>query len=82
MSNNPSTAQKRLTQIKDFLTFSKTALTIPWDPDSTKFPTRKELPDIPGAPPGAAWVWGEDDYVCLICGSIEAFADLFTDRTP
>ena len=44
--------------------FNKTATTPPFDPDSTRFPTRKELPDIPGAPPGAAWVWGENDYVC------------------
>jgi hypothetical protein len=42
---------------------NKTATTIPWDPDSTKFPTRKELPQIPGAPPEAAWVWGDNDYV-------------------
>jgi hypothetical protein len=41
----------------------KTATTIPWDPNSTKFPSRKELPVIPGAPPEAAWVWGEDDYI-------------------
>jgi hypothetical protein len=58
-----STASLRLTQIKDFLTMNKTATTIPWDPDSTKFPTRKELPQIPGAPPEAAWVWGDSDYV-------------------
>jgi hypothetical protein len=42
---------------------NKTATTIPWDPNSTKFPTRKELPDIPGAPKEAAWTWGPDDYV-------------------
>ncbi|KAI4638136.1 hypothetical protein J4E93_010445 [Alternaria ventricosa] len=58
-----STASQRLTQIKDFLTMNKTATTIPWDPDSTKFPTRKELPQIPGAPPEAAWVWGDNDYI-------------------
>lgn len=63
MADGKSTAQIRLTQVKDFLTFNKTALTIPFDPNSTKFPTRKELPEIPGAPPGAAWVWGENDYV-------------------
>ncbi|KAF7557949.1 hypothetical protein G7Z17_g264 [Cylindrodendrum hubeiense] len=34
---------------------------IPWDPQSTVFPTRTELPTIPGAPEQAAWVWGEDD---------------------
>src|SRR4051794_9596578 len=60
-----STAHLRLTQIKDFLTMSKTATTIPWDPDCTKFPTRNELPSIPGAPLEAAWVWGENDYVCF-----------------
>jgi hypothetical protein len=42
---------------------NKTATTIPWDPDCTKFPTRKELPQIPGAPAEAAWVWGDNDYV-------------------
>lgn len=36
---------------------------IPWDPDSTVFPTRKEIPQLPGAPTEAAWVWGEGDYV-------------------
>jgi hypothetical protein len=51
MAEPPSTANKRLTQITDFLTMNNTATTIPWDPNSTKFPTRKELPQIPGAPP-------------------------------
>lgn len=37
---------------------------LPWNPDSTKFPSRKDLQKIPGAPEGAAWVWGKDDYVC------------------
>jgi len=36
---------------------------IPWDPDSTVFPTRKEIPQLPGAPTEAAWVWGEGDYL-------------------
>lgn len=53
----------RLTNIKDALTMNKTATTIPWDPDCTIFPTRKNLPTIPGAPPEAAWVWGEEDYI-------------------
>ncbi|KAF2462407.1 hypothetical protein BDY21DRAFT_383324 [Lineolata rhizophorae] len=61
-SSNSSSAQSRLTQLKGFLTMNKTATTIPWDPDSTKFPTRKELPSIPGAPKDAAWVWGENDF--------------------
>ncbi|KAF7504320.1 hypothetical protein GJ744_002440 [Endocarpon pusillum] len=58
-----SGASNRLTKIKDALTMNKTATTIPWDPDCTIFPTRKELPTIPGAPPEAAWVWGEDDHI-------------------
>jgi hypothetical protein len=63
MKDLKNTANSRLTQITDFLTMNKTASTIPWDPNSTKFPTRKELPNIPGAPGEAAWVWGDDDYV-------------------
>ncbi|CAI6328896.1 unnamed protein product [Periconia digitata] len=63
MTEPKSTASQRLTQIKDFVTMNKTATTIPWDPDCTKFPTRKELPKIQGAPEGAAWVWGDDDYI-------------------
>lgn len=63
MADSKGTANQRLTKITDFLTMNKTATTIPWDPDCTKFPTRKELPQIPGAPPEAAWVWGENDYV-------------------
>ncbi|KAF1814565.1 hypothetical protein P152DRAFT_279092 [Eremomyces bilateralis CBS 781.70] len=66
MADHKRTTSQRLTQIKDFLTMNKTASTIPWDPESTKFPTRKELPPIAGAPPEAAWVWGEDDF----CGRL------------
>jgi hypothetical protein len=58
-----SGASTRLSKIKDALTMERTASTIPWDPDCTIFPTRKDLPTIPGAPPGAAWVWGEEDYI-------------------
>mgnify|MGYP001636370534 CR=1 FL=1 len=36
---------------------------LPWDPNSTKFPSRKDLPKLPDAPDGAAWVWGNDDEV-------------------
>lgn len=75
MADQKSTANQRLTQIKDFLTMNKTATTIPWDPDCTKFPTRKELPQIPGAPPEAAWVWGENDYVCFLTPYTESVAD-------
>ena len=49
---------------------NKTATTIPFDPDSTIFPTRKEIPENPSAPKGAAWVWGDDDYVCTIIWDI------------
>ncbi|KAF2810797.1 uncharacterized protein BDZ99DRAFT_462116 [Mytilinidion resinicola] len=63
MAEPKNTSNQRLTQIKDFLTMNKTATTIPWDPDCTKFPTRQELPVIPGAPEGAAWVWGDNDYI-------------------
>ncbi|KAL9110992.1 MAG: hypothetical protein Q9227_004607 [Pyrenula ochraceoflavens] len=61
--SGPSTTTSRLTKVTDFLTGHKTATTIPWDPDSTKFPQRKDLPSIPGAPPEAAWVWGPDDQL-------------------
>jgi hypothetical protein len=60
---NSTKVNTRLTKVTDFLTMNKTATTIPFEPDSTIFPTRKELPEIPGAPAGAAWVWGKDDYV-------------------
>jgi hypothetical protein len=36
---------------------------LPWNPNCTRFPSRKDLPQLPGAPEGAAWVWGEDDQV-------------------
>ncbi|OJJ63664.1 hypothetical protein ASPSYDRAFT_38278 [Aspergillus sydowii CBS 593.65] len=36
---------------------------LPWNPDASRFPSRKELPKIPGAPNQAAWVWGKDDQV-------------------
>jgi hypothetical protein len=58
-----SGASTRLSKIKDALTMDRTASTIPWDPDCTIFPTRKDLPTILGAPPEAAWVWGEEDYI-------------------
>ncbi|KAK3059358.1 hypothetical protein LTS18_011061, partial [Coniosporium uncinatum] len=63
MAEIKNTSSVRLTQIKDFLTMQKTATTLPWDPDCTKFPNRSELPEIPGAPKEAAWCWGEDDYI-------------------
>ena len=32
-----------------------------YNPNASSFPTRKELPSIPGAPEGAAWFWGPED---------------------
>ena len=65
MVDGSSTAQSRLGQVKDFLTMNKSATTIPFDPDSTKFPRRKDVPQPSYAPPGlqTAWVWGENDNV-------------------
>jgi hypothetical protein len=62
MSDILSKATQRLSQTKDFF-MGKMAMAIPWDPNSTYFPLRKDLPKIHGAPDDAAWVWGEDDYV-------------------
>lgn len=36
---------------------------LPWDPSCHRFPSLKELPSLPNAPEGAAWVWGDDDQV-------------------
>jgi len=69
MSNNASSATRRLSQIGSqiinaIMPASKPT-SIPWDPDCTSFPTLSELPTIPNAPEGApaAWVWGTDDFV-------------------
>lgn len=62
MADALSHAGRRLSQIKDSI-LGKTATTIPFDPDSVSFPTRKNLPKIVGAPDEAAWVWGKDDFV-------------------
>jgi hypothetical protein len=34
-----------------------------WNPNWNHFPPRKTLRSIPGAPDGAAWFWGPDDYL-------------------
>ncbi|KAJ5677138.1 cyclase [Penicillium maclennaniae] len=36
---------------------------LPWDPNCTRFPRLNELPQLPNAPEGAAWVWGKDDQL-------------------
>lgn len=65
MADSKAEAQRRLGQVKDFLTMNKTAVTIPFDPNSTSFPRRKDVPQPSYAPPGVptAWVWGENDNV-------------------
>ena len=58
----PSSASIRSAQVSQHLTASKMT-TRQFNPDDEKFPTRKELPAIEGAPEGAAWFWGKDDGV-------------------
>jgi hypothetical protein len=56
-----SSPASRLSKISGALASSSKNDDVPWNPDRTEFPTRRNLPSIPGAPPGAAWVWGKDD---------------------
>jgi hypothetical protein len=63
MEKTPSVIAERLAQQALFLSGGDSANGLRWDPDSNWFPSRKHLPTIPGAPQGAAWVWGKDDYV-------------------
>lgn len=67
MADSKSVPQSRLGQVKDLLTMNKIASTIPFDPDSTQFPRRKDVPQPSYAPPGVrtAWVWGENDNVSI-----------------
>ncbi|KAL8639168.1 MAG: hypothetical protein Q9228_003764 [Teloschistes exilis] len=58
-----SDAQARLNQVTDMLTSDKTATSIPFDPNCTKFPVRNDVPKRPDDPADAAWVWGEDDQL-------------------
>lgn len=65
MADSKVVAQRRLGQVKDLLTMKKNATTIPFDPDCTSFPQRKDVPQPSYAPPGVqtAWVWGPKDNV-------------------
>lgn len=63
MTDQGSKANSRLTQVSDFLTGNRTASALPWDPNCTKFPTRKDVPKREDAPEGAAWVWGQHDQI-------------------
>lgn len=69
-----ATAARRLNQTKDML-FGKTQdpNSIPWDPDNTTFPLRKDCGQQPGQPEGACWVWGKVSFVLN-------HIDLNTDR--
>lgn len=58
-----ATGGRRLGQIKDILSGSKSNNMTPWDPASTNFPSRSQLPPIAGAPKDAAWFWGDDDQL-------------------
>lgn len=55
LSDQMASAAKRLSQVKDFIMGKTAGDQLPWDPDSTSFPTRENLPTIPGAPKDAAW---------------------------
>lgn len=63
MTDTKPIPPNRLAQLKDHLTMTKTATTIPFDPNCTSFPRRKDVPQPSYAPPGVptAWVWGEND---------------------
>ncbi len=60
-----SKLRKRLSsisgQVKRLDTAATMDLNIPFDADRDTFPKLDELPKIPEAPPGAAWVWGLED---------------------
>ncbi|EPS35492.1 hypothetical protein H072_11096 [Dactylellina haptotyla CBS 200.50] len=57
------TAKSRLSQIRNFITGTGAQMATPWDPESTQFPSRSQLPALPGAPKDAAWVWGPEDQL-------------------
>ncbi len=48
-----SKAKSRLAQIGNFVSGNKTVIAIPWDPDCTRFPARKDLPRNEDEPEGA-----------------------------
>ena len=63
-SKKEGTAARRLSQVAATMKGTTGTSSLPWDPNSTSFPTRRELPNLGDeAPEGAAWVWGSDDQV-------------------
>ena len=53
MTDQSSKASARLDQLSDALTGNKTATSIPFDPNCTEFPSRKNVPRREDAPEGA-----------------------------
>ena len=64
MSDVLASPRQRLSQIQSIMSSSQVEMTLPFDPDSTTFPSRKDVPRRDDAPENAAWVWGKDDNVC------------------
>jgi hypothetical protein len=79
-----SSVSKRLSQVASAIGAKKSPNEVPWDPDHTDFPTRKNLPPIPGAPDEAAWFWGKEDYVrnhiTFACPTQPLLSDFLTGR--
>ena len=53
MAEHGKHANDRLTHITNFLTGNKIASTIPFDPNCTNFPARRDVPQRDDAPEGA-----------------------------
>ncbi|KFY21748.1 hypothetical protein V493_07140 [Pseudogymnoascus sp. VKM F-4281 (FW-2241)] len=74
---------ERLAQIAATVKTDGATNGMPWDPRSTSFPSRGDLPKIENAPEGAAWVWGSDDQLgrlnLLTPARVAAAAKLITD---
>lgn len=58
-----SSIRQRAAQFAGMFSSPKSPDELPWDAENTKLPLRKDLPKVPGAPEGAAWVWGKNDNV-------------------
>ncbi len=63
MASYKSSTHARLEQLKNAFTSVRVATSIPFDPNCTIFPKRKDVPQAPYSPPGVqtSWVWGVDD---------------------
>ncbi|KAJ5975932.1 hypothetical protein N7481_009639 [Penicillium waksmanii] len=56
ISNHLETKESKMSQ-------AQSPQQLPWDPNSLRFPSHDELPTLPDAPQGAAWVWGKEDQL-------------------